>query len=105
MRHESVFKMVCFNSNILPLYLVPLALQSSMRYLPGDLISQLLTGNNRNLLAYSLVGVEVVGESGVILLDNHPRGLFHRLRSYSSLGRKDRRTWSTTDLANQVPAE
>lgn len=52
---------------------------------PRDLVAQLLAGDDGDLLAHPLVGVEVVPQAGVVLLDDHPGGLLHRLRSDASL--------------------
>lgn len=53
---------------------------------PRDLVAQLLAGDDGDLLAHPLVGVEVVPQAGVVLLDDHPGRLLHRLRPDASLG-------------------
>lgn len=52
---------------------------------PGDLVAELLAGDDGDLLAHPLVGVEVASQPGVIFLDDDPGGLFHRLGPDSSL--------------------
>ena len=54
-------------------------------HLPCDFISQPFAGNDGNLLAYSLVGVKVVRESRVVLLDDDPRSFLHGLGTHSTL--------------------
>lgn len=58
---------------------------TTLNHLPCDLISQSFAWNDGYLLTYSLVGVEVVREPRVILLNNDPRSLLHRLRAYATL--------------------
>merc|ERR1719431_619942 len=41
----------------------------------GDLVAQLLARDDGNLFAYSFVGVEVQGQTGVVLLNDHPGAL------------------------------
>lgn len=53
---------------------------------PRDLVAQLLAGDDGDLLAHPLVGVEVVAQPRVVLLDDDPRRLLHRLRPNASLG-------------------
>lgn len=52
---------------------------------PGDLVAQRLAGDDGDVLAHSLVGVEVAAQAGVIFLDDDPGGLLHRLGPDSSL--------------------
>lgn len=52
---------------------------------PGDLVAELLAGDDGDLLTHPLVGVEVVAQPGVVFLDDDPGGLFHRLGPDSSL--------------------
>ena len=47
--------------------------------IPGDLVPQFLGGDDGDLLTYPLVGVEVEGETGVVLLDDDPSGLLDGL--------------------------
>lgn len=48
---------------------------------PTHLVPQPLAGNQSNLIAYSLVRLEVEGEFGVVALDNDLGRLLDRLRS------------------------
>ena len=52
---------------------------------PGDLVAELLAGDDGNLLTHPLVGVEVATQPGVIFLNDDPGGLLHRLGPDSSL--------------------
>lgn len=52
---------------------------------PGDLVAELLAGDDGNLLTHPLVGVEVATQTGVVFLDDDPSGLLHRLGPDSSL--------------------
>ena len=52
------------------------ALQSS---LPSDLVAQFLAGDDGDLLAHPLVGVEIQSQPGIVFLDDDPSGLFHGL--------------------------
>lgn len=54
---------------------------------PGDLVAELLAGDDGDLLAHPLVGVEVAAQPGVVFLDDDPGGLLHRLGPDSSLRR------------------
>lgn len=54
-------------------------------YSPSDLVAQRLAGDDGDVFTHSLVGVEVAAQAGVILLDDDPGGLFHRLGPDSSL--------------------
>lgn len=54
---------------------------------PGDLVAELLAGDDGDLLAHPLVGMEVAAQPGVVFLDDDPGGLFHRLGPDSSLWR------------------
>lgn len=63
----------------------PVPTYTTHNHLPCYLIAQSLAGNDSYLLTYSLVGVEVVGEARVILLNYDPRGFLHRLRAYATL--------------------
>ena len=49
--------------------------------LPGNLVSQPLAGDDGYVLADAFVGVEIVRESSVVLLDDDPRRLFYCLGS------------------------
>lgn len=62
---------------------------------PGDLVAELLAGDDGDLLAHALVGVEVVAQPGVVLLDDDPSGLLHRLGPDSTLQHHRRRTSET----------
>jgi len=53
-------------------------------YIPSNFIAQLFTGNDRNLLTYPLIGVEVQSQTCVIFLNNNPRRFLDGLRSYST---------------------
>lgn len=57
---------------------------------PGDLVAELLAGDDGDLLAHPLVGVEVAAQPGVVFLDDDPGGLLHRLGPDSSLRRSSR---------------
>ena len=52
---------------------------------PGNLVAETLAGNDSDLLTYPLVGVEIKCKAGVVLLDDHPRRLFHRLSPDTTL--------------------
>ena len=52
---------------------------------PGNLVSQALGGNNGDFISELLVRVEVKGQTGVVLLNEDSRGLFHSLGANSSL--------------------
>lgn len=52
---------------------------------PGDLVTELLAGDDGDLLAHPLVCVEVAAQPGVVFLDDDPSGLLHRLGPDSSL--------------------
>lgn len=62
---------------------------------PGDLVAELLAGDDGDLLTHALVGVEVVAQAGVVLLDDDPSGLLHRLGPDSTLQHHRRRTSET----------
>jgi hypothetical protein len=47
----------------------------------SNLVSHALGGNDGNLAGNSLVGVEVEGQTRVVLLDDDPRGLLNGLCS------------------------
>ena len=53
--------------------------------LPSDLVTEPLAGDYGNVLADTLVGVEVVREASVVLFNDDPRSLLHRLGPYSTL--------------------
>lgn len=55
---------------------------------PGDLVAELLAGDDGDLLAHPLVGVEVAAQPGVVFLDDDPGGLLHRLGPDASLWRE-----------------
>lgn len=63
------------NTNIKPLACV----------LPSNLVAELLAGNDGDLLTHTLVGVEVIAQTGVVLLDDDPSGLLYRLGPDTSL--------------------
>lgn len=46
---------------------------------PGNSVAELLAANNGNFIANPLVGVEVIGHSSIILLDNDLGGLLDGL--------------------------
>jgi hypothetical protein len=48
--------------------------------LPGNLVAHSLRWDNGNLVAEALVGVEIVSQRGVVLLDDHTRRLFDGLK-------------------------
>lgn len=52
---------------------------------PRDLVAQLLAGDDSDLFTHPLVGVEVISQPGVVLLNDDPGGLFYRLGPDSSL--------------------
>lgn len=52
---------------------------------PCDLVAELLAGNNGNLLAHALVGVEVVAQARVVLLNDDPGSLLHGLGANAPL--------------------
>ncbi len=56
-----------------------------LNILPGDLVSELLARNNSDLLADSLVGVEVQSETSVVLFDEGLGRLLDSLGSNASL--------------------
>lgn len=52
---------------------------------PRDLVAQRLAGDDGDLLAHPLVGVEVTAQAGVVLLDDDPGGLLDCLGPDSTL--------------------
>lgn len=52
---------------------------------PSYLVAQLLAGDDSDLFTHPLVGVEVISQPGVVLLNDDPGGLFYRLGPDSSL--------------------
>lgn len=52
---------------------------------PCYLVAELLAGNNGDLLAHALVGVEVVAQARVVLLDDDPGRLLHGLGANAAL--------------------
>lgn len=63
----------------------PLNPLHQMCYIPSDLVAELLAGDDGYLFAHPLVGVEVIAQSCVVLLDDHPGGLLDRLGPDSTL--------------------
>ena len=60
--------------------------------IPGDLVAESFGRDDGDLLADALVGVEVEGELGVVLLDDHPSALLHRLRPHATLAKEKSQT-------------
>ena len=58
---------------------------NNVTVLPGDLVTEPLAGDYGNVLADTLVGVKVVREASVVLFNDDPRSLLHRLGPYSTL--------------------
>lgn len=56
-----------------------------MKYLPGDLVTQGLCGDDGNFLAYPLVGMEIQRQSSIVLLDDDSGGFFDSLRPDTTL--------------------
>lgn len=52
----------------------------------GNLVAQTLGGNDGDLSADALVGLEVERQARVVLLDDHAAGLLDRLGAYSAHG-------------------
>ena len=52
---------------------------------PCYLVSELLAGDNGDLLAHALVGVEVIAQARVVLLDDDPGRLLHGLGTNAAL--------------------
>lgn len=52
---------------------------------PRYLVSELLAGDNGDLLAHALVGVEVIAQARVVLLDDDPGRLLHGLGTNAAL--------------------
>lgn len=52
---------------------------------PGDLVAQLLAGDDGDLLTHPLVGVKVAAQPGVIFFNDDPSGLLYRLGPDSPL--------------------
>ena len=50
-----------------------------MRDIAGYLVPKLLAGDNGDLLAHALVGVEVITQTRLVLLDDDPGSLLHGL--------------------------
>lgn len=59
------------------------------KHLPGNLVAQGLGRNDGHLLADALVGVEVHGQSSVVLLDDNLGGLLDSLRTNATLHKKE----------------
>jgi len=53
--------------------------------LPSDFVAQGLAGDDCDFLANPLVGVEVIAQPGVVLLNDDPGGLLHGLGPDSAL--------------------
>lgn len=51
----------------------------------GNLVAQTLAGDDGDLLADLLVDVKVHRQAGVVLLDDHPRGLLNGLGTNATL--------------------
>jgi hypothetical protein len=74
-------------------------------FLPGDLVSKLLARDDGDLLAYSLVGVEVQSETSVVLLDEGLRGLLDSLGSNASLDMasgKNEKCWISRSIKSDI---
>lgn len=54
-------------------------------HLPGDLVAKGLAGDDGDLLAHPLVGVEVIAQTGVVLLNDDPCGLLDSLGPNTTL--------------------
>lgn len=52
---------------------------------PCNLVTELLAGNNGDLLAHALVGVEIVAQARVVLLNDDPGRLLHGLGADAAL--------------------
>lgn len=52
---------------------------------PCDFVAERLAGDDGDLLAQPLVGVEVIAQTGVVLLNDDPGGLLYRLGPDSTL--------------------
>lgn len=50
----------------------------------ADLVAETLGSDDRDFIAYSLVGLKVESEFGIITLDYHLGGLLDRLRTDST---------------------
>jgi hypothetical protein len=55
-----------------------------MRDIAGYLVPKLLAGDNGDLLAHALVGVEVITQTRLVLLDDDPGSLLHGLGANSA---------------------
>lgn len=53
--------------------------KTSTAYSPSNFISELFATNDGNLVANALVGVEVMGDLSVVLLNDDPGSLLDRL--------------------------
>jgi len=62
-------------------------------HLPGNLVAQGFARDNSDFLAYPFVCMEIQSETWVILLNYELRGLFDRLRSYTTLQIVERQIW------------
>ncbi len=71
---------------------------------PGDLVAQLLAGDDGDLLAHALVRVEVAAQPGVVLLNDDPGGLLHRLGPDAALRRHTADQHTYTDQ-NRIRTE
>lgn len=56
---------------------------------PSNLVAQRFAGDDGDVFTHSLVGVEVAAQAGVVLLDDDPGGLLHRLGPDSSLSKNE----------------
>jgi hypothetical protein len=54
----------------------------------SNLVAELLGGNDGNFLNDALVGLEIAGQTSVVLLDNQLRGLLNGLGAYTTLESK-----------------
>ena len=57
---------------------------------PSNLVAQCFAGDDSNFFTNSLVDVEVIAKSGVVLFNDDSSGLFHRLGPDSTLRTNDR---------------
>lgn len=51
---------------------------------PGNLVAHLLRGNDRHILADTLIGMKVERQLSIIALDDNARCLLHRLRTHAA---------------------
>lgn len=57
--------------------------------IPCNLVAQRLAGDDGHLLTDLLVDVEVITQTGVVLLDDHPSRLLHCLGPHAPLRRRN----------------